>query len=261
LALASLCKSLGDELVEMENERAARRLSDERQEEKRQKKLQAPRRTSLMNLFTELEEGKRKNLKLIVKGDVQGSVEAICNSLKDIKSDKVNLSVLHSAAGPITESDVALASASDAIVIGFNIKVEGKAVSVAKREGVSIKLYSIIYELLDQVKDAMLGLLDPEERQRITGQARVKQVFKITRGRVAGCLVINGRVERKVHARVKRGGMEVYDGKVDTLRRFQDDVDEVKNGLECGIRLGDYNEYEENDLIEFYELEKIKQTL
>ena len=197
----------------------------------------------------------------MLKTDVQGSMEAIIKSLKEIKSDKVEVKVLHSAAGPISEGDILLASASDAIVVGFNVKVESTAVSIARREGVQVKLYSIIYELLDQMKEAMLGLLDPETREKVIGHARVKQVFKLSRGIVAGCIVTDGRVDRKARARVIRGNQPVYDGGVETLKRFTDDVSEVRNGLECGIRLGNYREYEVDDVMEFYELEKFKQTL
>lgn len=253
--------NVGDEVVVMESERSVKKLSEERLEELRQKKLNAPRRTTLEALFANIEEGHRKSLKLVLRADVQGSVEAITKCLRDIQSDKVNLEILQAEAGSISESDVLLASASDAIIIGFNVKVESKALSVAKREGVQIKLYSIIYELIDQVKDAMLGLLDPITRENVIGHAKVKQVFKINRGRVAGCLVTDGRIDRKQRARVLRDGQAVYDGGVDTLKRFQDEVAEVRNGLECGIKLGNYNDYEEGDVIECYELEKIQQTL
>lgn len=253
--------NVGDEVVEMDNERTAKRLSEERQEEIRQKKLAAPRRSTLEALFANLEAGAKKTLKVILKTDVQGSLEAITKSLLDIKSDKAQIQILHSAAGPISESDILLASASDAIVLGFNVKVESNAVSVAKREGVQVKLFSIIYELIDQVKEAMLGLLDPETREKLLGHAKVKVVFKLTRGKVAGCVVTDGRIDRKARARVIRGGQPVFDGSMDTLRRFHDEVPEVRNGLECGIRLANYQEYEEDDVIECYELEKIQQTL
>jgi translation initiation factor IF-2 len=252
---------VGDEVVEMENERAAKRLSEERQDEIRQKKLAAPRRSTLEALFANLEDGAKKNFKIILKTDVQGSLEALSKSLKEIKSDKIQVQILHSAAGPISEGDILLASASDAVVIGFNTKVESTAVAVARREGVQVKLYSIIYELLDQVKEAMLGLLDPETRERVIGHAKVKVVFKLTRGRVAGCIVTDGRIDRKARARVLRGNQPVYDGSMDTLRRFHDEVPEVRNGLECGIRLGNFTDYEEDDVIECYELDKIQQTL
>ncbi|MEY4483229.1 MAG: translation initiation factor, partial [Verrucomicrobiota bacterium] len=253
--------NVGDEVVEMESERAAKKLSEERQEELRKKKLAVPRRSTLEALFANIEDGSKKNLKIVLKTDVQGSLEAIIKSLKEIKSDKVTIDILHSAAGPITEGDILLASASDAVIIGFNTKLESNAVSVARKEGVQVKLYSIIYELIDQVKESMLGLLDPETRERVIGHAKVKVVFKLTRGRVAGCVVTDGRIDRKARARVIRGNQPVYDGSVDTLRRFHDEVPEVRNGLECGIRLGNYHEYEEEDVIECYELDKIKQSL
>jgi translation initiation factor IF-2 len=253
--------NVGEEVIEMESERAAKKLSDERLEELRLQKLAAPRRTSLETLFATIAEGEKKAMRIVLKTDVQGSLEAITKSLKEIKSDKVEIEILHSAAGPISESDILLASASDAVVIGFNVKVESTAVSVAKREGVQIKLYSIIYELLDQVKEAMVGLLDPETREKVIGHARIKQVFKLSRGIVAGCVVTDGRVDRKARARIIRDGQPVFDGHMDTLRRIKDDVAEVRNGLECGIRLANYREYEEGDIIECYELEKIQQSL
>lgn len=207
-------------------------------------------------------DGSQKaQLKLYLKGDVQGSVEAIKKAILDIHSDKVECLFIGASAGPISESDVLLASSSDAIILGFNVKVESNAVKMLKREGVQVKLYSIVYELIDQVRDAMLGLLEPETRETIIGHAEVKQVFKLNKGRAAGAYVSDGKVQRTCEARVLRGGQAVFDGKMSTLRRFQDEVDEVKAGLECGIRLGDYNDYEPGDVIECYTLEKIKQTL
>ncbi len=253
--------NVGDEVVVMDNERDVKRLSEERQEELRKKKLTAPRRSTLETLFANIEDGNKKTLKLVIKADVQGSVEAIKKCLGDIATDKVNLDILHAEAGPINESDVLLASASDAVTIGFNIKLENKALAVAKREGVQVKIYSIIYELIDQVKEAMAGLLDPITRENVIGHAKVKQVFKVTRGRVAGCLVTDGRIDRKQRARVLRDGQSVYDGGIETLKRFQDEVGEVRNGLECGIKLGHFSDYEEGDVIECYQLEKIEQTL
>ncbi len=253
---------VGDEVVEMKSERDAKRLSDERQTEQREDRLDVPQRARLESLFANMESGNKiKSLRVILKGDVQGSVEAIRGALADIKSDKVKLDIIHSAAGPISESDILLASASDAIVLGFNIKLESNAVKVAKREGVQVKLYSIVYELIDQIEEAMLGLLDPVTRESRLGQAKVLQVFKVKRGKAAGCYVQDGKIDRKARARVVRDGQVVFDGPIGTLRRFQDDVDEVKAGTECGIRLGDYNEYEPDDIIECYQLEKIAQSL
>ena len=249
----------GDEFLVMESERATKQLSDERLETKRTTKLFVPQRATLESLL-ETAEGK-KVLRMVLKADTQGSVEAIVNALKQIETKKVDLELIHSAVGPISESDILLASASQAVVVGFNVKVESMAVTAAKREGVQIKLYSIIYELLDQMKDAMAGLLEPELRETVIGHAEVKQVFQLSRGIVAGCLVTDGRIARTGRARILRRRQPVYDGGVSTLRRFQDDVKEVRSGLECGIRLGDFSEYQVGDVIECYQLEQVAQKL
>jgi len=249
----------GDEFLVMGSEREAKQLSDERLEAKRASKLFVPQRATLETLLETA--GGQKVLRIVLKCDTQGSLEALVGALKQIETKKVILEIIHSAVGPISESDILLASASDAVVIGFNIKVEAMAVPAAKREGVQIKLYSIIYELLDQIKDAMAGLLEPELRETVIGHAEVKQVFQLSRGIVAGCLVTNGRIARAGRARVLRKRQPVYDGGISTLRRFQDDVKEVRSGLECGIKLGDFSEYQVGDIIECYQLEQIAQKL
>ncbi len=249
----------GDEFLVMESERATKQLSDERLETKRTNKLFVPQRATLETLLETA--GGKKVLRIVLKADTQGSVEAIVNALKQIETKKIDLEIIHSAVGPISESDILLASASDAVIIGFNVKVESMAVPDAKREGVQVKLYSIIYELLDQIKDAMAGLLDPELRETVIGHAEVKQIFNLSRGIVAGCLVTDGRIARVARARILRKRQPVYDGGISTLRRFQDDVKEVRSGLECGIKLGDFNEYQVGDVIECYQLEQIAQKL
>jgi translation initiation factor IF-2 len=249
----------GDEFLVMESERSAKTLSEERLQTKRADKLTVPQRATLESLL-EAAEGK-KILRIVLKCDAQGSVEALVGALKQIESKKIDLEIIHSAVGPISESDILLASASNAVVIGFNIKVESMAVSAARREGVQVKLYSIIYELIDQIKEAMAGLLDPEHRETVIGHAEVKQVFQLSRGIVAGCLVTDGRVARVARARVLRKRQPVYDGGISTLRRFQDDVKEVRSGLECGIKLGDFSEYQVGDIIECYQLEQVAQKL
>ncbi len=251
----------GDELLVMESERKAKLLSDERHEEKRSKKLAAPARATLETLFASMGDGAKKNLRLIVKSDVQGSLEAILGSIDQIDRKKVELELVHAAVGPISESDVLLASASNAVIIGFNVKVENVSLTTAKREGVQIKLFSIIYELIDQIKEAMTGLLDMLTRENVIGHAEVKQIFPIHKGAVAGSIMLDGRALRSARARVTRRKQAVFDGPVNTLRRFQDEVKEVRAGLECGIRLGEYNDYEVGDVIEFYTLEKVAQAL
>lgn len=253
--------NVGDELIEMESERKAKKLGEERQDQLRQEKLKPQQKSALETLFANIEQGKKTTLKLIIKADVQGSLQAIEKSLNEIESDKVSVDILRQSAGPITEADVLLASASDAILIGFNTKVENKAQPIVKREGVQVKLFSIIYELIDQVKEAMLGLLEPETRENVVGHAKVLEVFKLSSGRVGGCVVTDGKVARTARARVLREGVPIYDGGFSTLRRFKDDVKEVKNGLECGIKLGKFNDYQKEDVIECYELEKLEQTL
>ncbi len=255
---------VGDEMVEMENVRAAQKLADERQLERRQDRLKMPQKSRMEDLFSNVIAGTEKAvLKLILKCDVQGSVEAIRKAIGDIQSEKVNTQIIIAAAGPITEGDIQMASSADAVVLGFNVKVEANAVKAVKSEGVQVKLYSIVYELIDQVREAMLGLLEPLTRENIIGHAEVKMIFKLSKskGRAAGSYVKDGKIHRKAHARVLRGSVPVFDGKMSTLRRFQDEVEEVKSGMECGIRLGEFNEYQEGDVIECYTLEKIPQGL
>jgi len=250
----------GDELTVMESEKSVRTISEERLTDLRSQKLAMPQRATLESLFDTLGGG-RKTLQLILKCDVQGSAEALAASLGQIESKKIDLELIHVGVGPITESDVLLATASNAVIVGFNIKVENQAASAAKREGIQIKLYSIIYELLDQIKEAMVGMLDPEIRESVVGHAEVRQIFELSKGTVAGCFVSDGRILRAGRARVLRHRQPIYDGGIATLRRFQDDVKEVRAGVECGIKLGDFTEYEVGDIIECYNLEKVPQQL
>jgi translation initiation factor IF-2 len=255
---------VGDELVEMDNVRAAQKLADERQLDRRNDRLKMTQKSRMEDLFSNVIAGTEKAvLKLILKCDVQGSVEAIRKAIGDIQSNKVNTQIIIAGAGPITEGDIQMASSADAVVLGFNVKVEANAVKAVKAEGVQVKLYSIVYELIDQVREAMLGLLEPLTRENIIGHAEVKMIFKLSKskGRAAGSYVKDGKIHRKAHARVLRGTVPVFDGKMSTLRRFQDEVEEVKSGMECGIRLGEFNEYQEGDVIECYTLEKIPQGL
>jgi translation initiation factor IF-2 len=253
--------SPGEEYNVLKNERETRELAEDRRDKLRLGKLEAPPRVTLENLFEAIADEKHKVLKLIIKSDVQGSVEAIVTSLKKIDSKKIDLDIVSAAAGSISESDILLAKASGAVVIGFNTRTDNSAANAAKREGVQIKLYSIIYELLDQVKESMAGLLDPELRETALGTAVVKQVFQLSKYPVAGCSVLTGRIVRNARARVMRKRQPIYDGQVVTLKRFQDDAAEVRAGLECGIRLGDFNDYLADDTIECYQLEKFAQTL
>jgi translation initiation factor IF-2 len=250
----------GDELTAMESEKSVRTISEERLADLRNQKLAMPQRATLESLFDSMGDG-RKTLLLILKCDVQGSAEALAASLNQIESKKIDLELIHIGVGPISESDVLLATASNAVIVGFNVKVENQASSAAKREGVQIKLYSIIYELIDQVKEAMVGMLDPEVRESVIGHAEVRQVFDLSKGTVAGCFVTDGRIVRTGRSRVLRRRQPIYDGGIAALRRFQDDVKEVRVGVECGIKLGDFTEFEVGDIIECYNLEKVAQQL
>jgi len=254
--------NVGDHLTEMKSEREAKSLANERQEHQRLVRLKPQHRNRMEDLYSMVRDGGGKaQLKLILKCDVQGSVEAIKKAVLAIVSEKVECSFITAAAGPITESDIAYATSTDAIIMGFNVKVEAKAVKSAKAAAVEIKLYSVVYELIDQVREAMLGLLEPLSRETVIGHAEVRQVFKLSRGRAAGSFVSDGRIHRKAHARVIRGGVPVFDGRMSTLRRFQEEVEEVRTNFECGIRLGEFNEYQEGDIIECYKLDKVPQTL
>lgn len=221
----------------------------------------AAKKLTLESLLQAIESNQVKVLKVVIKGDTQGSVEAICGALKDIKSDKVSLEIIHSGVGPVSESDVMLASAAKGIVIGFHTKLEHGVSEIAKREGVQIKLYTIIYELIDEVKKAMAGLLEPIVKEVVTGRADVKKVFELSKGgKVAGCMVREGVITRG-KVRVYRGKDLIYEGVIMSLRHFQEEVNEIRAGMECGIRIEGFNDFNEGDVIECYNIEKTLQDL
>jgi translation initiation factor IF-2 len=256
----------GMDFTVMKNEKEAREVGEQRQLAERAAAAAeeaGPRRgTRLEDLLSQLGEGEKKKLNLVLKADVQGSLEAIHDSLTKLKSEKVELQLLHEAVGNITENDALLASASDAIIIGFRVKAEGGVTDVAKREDVQIKLYSIIYELLEQVEEAMKGLLEPEAKETIVGRAEVRQLFQLSKGpQVAGCVVSSGRLARSGRVRVVRRKAVQFEGRIASLRHFQDDVKEVKAGAECGIRLENFQDFQVGDLLECYTIEKVAATL
>jgi len=251
----------GIEFSAVEDEKNARILAEERGQEAREQTKEARAKVTLENLFDTLATSTAKVLKIVVKADTQGSVEAIVEALKKIESDKVALEVIHSAVGSITESDVLLASASQAIVLGFHTRIDSGVSDVAKREGVQIKLYAIIYELVDEVKEAMAGLLDPVLKENVIGVAEVRKVFELSKGgNVAGCIVSSGRIS-KGKVRLMRRKSLVYEGIIQSLRRFQDEVNEVRAGMECGIRIDGFDDFQTGDAIESYTVEKVAQKL
>ena len=252
----------GLEFSVVEDEKAARDLAEERAMEAKALGLESTRaKVTLENLFDQLASTTSKVLKVVVKADTQGSVEAIVEALKKIESEKVSLEVIHSAVGTITDSDVSLASASDAVILGFHTRIDSGVTDKAKHEGVQIKLYAIIYELIDQVKEGMAGLLDPLLKDITVGAAEVRKIFSLSKGApVAGCMVVSGRIV-KGKVRVRRRKEIIYEGIAQSLRRFQDEVNEVRAGMECGIRIEGFTEFQIGDNIECYMMEKIAQKL
>jgi translation initiation factor IF-2 len=256
------CPDAGAEFTVMKNEREAREVAEQRQLEARQRVATEPKRPRLEDLIGGAGEGEKKKLAVVLKADVQGSLEAITDSLGKLKSDKVELDLIHAAVGNLTENDVLLASASNAVLLGFRVKPESGVTDMAKREGVSIKLYSIIYELLEQVEEALKGLLEPEAKELILGHAEVRKIFTLSKGPpVAGCYVTDGRIARGSRVRLLRRRAVQYEGRIGSLRHFQDDVKEVKAGSECGLRLENFQDYQPGDIIECYTVEKIAATL
>jgi len=245
----------------VDDEKAARALAEEREMAAKAEDLESRSKVTLENLFASLEAAASKVLRVVVKADTQGSVEAIVEALKKIESDKVSLEVLHSDVGTITENDVALASASKAVILGFHTRLDSTASEKAKHAGVQIKLYAIIYELIDQVKDSMAGLLDPDTKDVVVGSAEVRQIFELSKGiPVAGCMVTTGRIVRG-KVRVRRKKDIIYEGVTQSLRRFQDEANEVRAGMECGIRIEGFGDFQVGDAIECYQLEKVAAKL
>jgi translation initiation factor IF-2 len=264
LGLTSVPKA-GDEFRVMANDKEAKAVAEELQQEERMRSLEgaaAPKKMSLDDLFGAAAGAEKKELNVIIKADVQGSLEAIQHALQGIKSDKVEIRIISADVGNITVNDVMLASASDAIILGFHTGKENGANATAKREGVEIRLYSIIYELIDDVESAMKGLLEPELREQVIGSAEIAEVFEIgKRGKIAGCRVVSGRITSKANIRIKRGRDILYEGSIASLKRYQNDAAEVRQGQECGIRPDNFSNFEPGDIIEAYTVERIMQDL
>jgi translation initiation factor IF-2 len=247
----------------VDDEKAAKSLVEHRHDQRRKKELAGSgNRVSLENILDKIKSGDVKEVKVVLKADVQGSIEAIANALTKLSTDSVGVNVISSGVGGITESDVSLAKASSAIIIGFNVRPAGKAQQLAEQEGVDIKLYQVIYDAIDDVKKAMVGMLAPISREKILGKIEVRQVFTIPKaGTIAGSFVTEGKVTRKAQLRLVRDSVVIYTGKVGSLRRFKDDVSEVAQGYECGISIEGYNDVREGDIIESFEMETIAPTL
>jgi translation initiation factor IF-2 len=252
----------GDDFREVEDEREARHIAEEREARTRQAELVTSRRTTLEDLMRQTGRAEVVELNLIVKADVQGSVQALEDSLLKLPQDEVRVNIVRAGAGGITENDVTLAMASDAIIVGFNVRPSAAARQLAEDEHVDIRTYKVIYDAIDDIKAALSGLLKPEEREQILGEAEVRQMFRVPKlGTIAGCYVRDGTIPRNASVRLVRDGVIVYDGKISSLRRFKDDVAEVREGFECGIGLENFQDVKEGDLIEAYRVEEVARSI
>ncbi|HAR5248987.1 TPA: translation initiation factor IF-2 [Staphylococcus aureus] len=249
----------GDRFVVFSDEKQARRIGESRHKASIVQQRQESKNVSLDNLFEQMKQGEMKDLNVIIKGDVQGSVEALAASLMKIDVEGVNVRIIHTAVGAINESDVTLANASNGIIIGFNVRPDSGAKRAAEAENVDMRLHRVIYNVIEEIESAMKGLLDPEFEEQVIGQAEVRQTFKVSKvGTIAGCYVTEGKITRNAGVRIIRDGIVQYEGELDTLKRFKDDAKEVAKGYECGITIENYNDLKEGDVIEAFEMVEIK---
>jgi translation initiation factor IF-2 len=252
----------GDEVMVLADERKAREIALFRQGKYRDVRLAKQQAAKLENMFEQMAEGEVQNLALIIKADVQGSQEALVHSLTKLSTDEIKIQVVHAAVGGITESDVNLAGASKAVIIGFNTRADANARKAAENLGVDIRYYTIIYEAVDEVKAAMTGMLAPEKKEVVIGHVEIRQVFRISRlGAVAGCMVLDGIVKRNSSVRLLRNNVVLHTGELESLKRFKDDVKEVKEGFECGLNLKNFNDIQEGDQLEVFEVQEIARSL
>ena len=251
----------GDKFYVVESLEKAREIAQKRQELARESALEKEKKVSLEELFSQVKSGEVKELNVVLKADAQGSIEAIRKSLEELSTDEVKVNVIHSGVGPITENDVMLAAASNAIVIGFNVRPDSAARKAAEKEKVDVRTYRVIYDIVDEIKKAMEGLLEPEEKEVYLGSAEVRATFKVPKvGTVAGCYVKDGVIRRNANVRLVRDGVVVYEGKIASLKRFKEDVREVAAGYECGVGLENFNDIKVGDVIECYTIEKANRT-
>jgi len=252
----------GEEAVALADERKAREIALFRQGKFREVKLAKQQAAKLENMFEQMGEGGVKTLALLIKADVQGSREALAHALSRLSNDEVKVSVVHSGVGAISESDVNLALASKSVIIGFNTRADVAARRLAESQGVDIRYYNIIYDAVDEVKAALSGMLAPEKKESTLGLVQVRNIFKISKvGTVAGCMVLEGLIKRGARVRLLRDNVVIHDGELDSLKRFKDDVREVKAGFECGLSLKNFNDLKENDQLEAYEVLEVARTL
>ena len=252
----------GEDAIVLADEKKAREIALFRQGKYRDVRLAKQQAAKLENLFTHMESGEVQSLPIIIKADVQGSYEALAGSLNKLSNDEVKINIIHSGVGGITESDVNLALASEAVIVGFNVRADGGARKLAENEGVKIRYYNIIYDVIDDVKAAMSGMLSPEEKEQVLGLAEIRQVISISKvGNIAGCMVIEGLVKRDAKVRVLRNNVVIFTGELESLKRFKDDVKEVKKGFECGLTIKNYNDIIEGDQLEFFEIVEVERKI
>jgi translation initiation factor IF-2 len=252
----------GSDVLVLGDERKAREIALFRQGKFRDVKLAKQQSTKLENMFDQLDSGDKKTLALVVKADVQGSYEGLSHALSKLSTDEVKVNIVHAAVGGITESDVNLAMASKAVIIGFNTRADAAARKLAESGGVQIRYYNIIYEAVDDVKAALSGMLAPERRENVLGLVEIRKIYRISRiGTVAGCMVLDGLVRRSARVRLLRDNVVIHEGELDSLKRFKDDVREVKAGFECGLSLKNYSDIKEGDQLEAYEIVEVARTL
>ena len=248
--------SAGDRFAVVKDEKTARNMAEIRKQKLKDESFHSANRVSLEDLYSQIQEGTVKELGIIVKADVQGSVQAIKQSLEKLSTDDVKVRVIHGGVGAITETDVTLATASNALLIGFNVRPDSNASSIADKEGVDIKTYRIIYDAIEDVKSAMIGMLDPEYKEVINGKAEVRMVYKISSvGTIAGCYVLDGKIIRNSEVRVIRDGIVIFESTLASLKRFKDDAKEVNAGYECGLSVERFNDLKEGDIIESFTMQ------
>lgn len=247
----------GDQFMVFPSDSKAKAIAERRALKKHEQSLKK-NTVTLDDLFNQIKEGEIKELNLIIKADVQGTVEALRSSLEKIQVEGVRVKIVHAGVGTITESDVILASTSNAIIIGFNVRPDANARATADLEKVDIRLHSIIYKVIEEIESALKGMLDPEYQEKVIGQVEVRQTFKVSKvGTIAGCYVTDGKVTRDAQVRIIRDGIVIYTGQIDTLKRFKDDVKEVAQGYECGITIKNYNDIQVGDVLEIFIMEEI----
>ncbi len=252
----------GDTFLVMDSDREAREISLKRQQLKREQDFRQVHLTTLDDISQQIKDGQVRELNVIVKGDVDGSVEALSDSLMKIAHKEVKLNVIHSGVGTISESDVILAAASGAVIIGFRVRPNLNARRLAEKEKVDIRNYSIIYDAIDDIHNALEGLLSPEKKEEVLGTVNVREVFKVPKiGNIGGCYVVDGRILRSNRVRLVRDGIQVFEGTISSLKRFKDDVREVESGFECGIGLENFNDIKVGDVIEAYRIVESKRKL